>query len=100
MPLDNSNVQLLPEPSEPGMMTVIDRDAPGYDETPSRLLRSAPNERSWRGFAVVVFLAIIVLAYPMIESILFGPLIPTSEWAFDESEIRSCLLYTSPSPRD
>ena len=89
MPLDNSNVQLLPEPLEPGMMTVIDRDAPGYDEIPSRLLRSAPNERSWRGFALVVFLAIIVLAYPMIESILFGPLIPTSEWAFDESEIRS-----------
>ena len=57
MPLDNSNVQLLPEPSEPGMMTVIDRDAPGYDEIPSRLMRSPPNERSWRGFALVVFLA-------------------------------------------
>ena len=52
-------------------------------------MRSPPNERSWRGFALVVFLAIIVLAYPMIESILFGPLIPTSEWAFEESEIRS-----------
>lgn len=89
MPLDNSNVQLLPEPSEPGMMTVIDKDAPGYDEIPSRLMRSPPNERSWRGFALVVFLAIIVLAYPMIESILFGPLIPTSEWAFEESEIRA-----------
>ena len=71
MPLDSTNVQLLPEPSEPGMMTVIDRDASGYDEVPSRLIRSPPNERSWRGFALVVFLAIIVLAYPMIESILF-----------------------------
>ena len=89
MPLDNSNVQFLPEPLEPGMMTVIDRDAPGYDEIPVHTMRPPSKERSWRGLALVVFLAIIVISYPMIESILFGPLIPTSEWAFEESEIRN-----------
>ena len=88
LPLDTSKVQLLPEPEDPGMMTVIDWDAPGYDEIPSRLMQSPRNEKSWRGFALVVFLAIIVVAYPTIESILFGPLIPTSEWAFEDTGVR------------
>ena len=89
MPLDTRTVQLLPEPEDPGMMTVIDRDAPGYDETPSRRMPSHSNEKSWRGAALVVLLAALVFAYPTIESILFGPLIPTSEWAFEDTGIRT-----------
>ena len=89
LPLDTNNVQLLPEPEDPGMMTVIDRDAPGYNEIPSSVMHSPTTERSWRGFALVIFLSIIVVAYPTIESILFGPLIPTSEWAFEDTGVRS-----------
>ena len=89
MPLDTRTVQLLPEPEDPGMMTVIDRDAPGYDETPPRRMPSHSNEKSWRGAALVVLLAALVFAYPTIESILFGPLIPTSEWAFEDTGIRT-----------
>ncbi len=88
LPLDRSKVQLLPEPEEPGMMTVVDVDAPGYDKIISRPINSQKGERSWRGFALVVFLALIVVSYPTIESILFGPLIPTSEWAFEDTGIR------------
>ena len=89
LPLDNRTVQLLPEPEDPGMMTVIDRDAPGYDQTPPRLIHSHSSEKSWRGAALVVLLAALVFAYPTIESILFGPLIPTSEWAFEDTGIRT-----------
>jgi len=89
LPLDTRTVQLLPEPEDPGMMTVIDRDAPGYDETPPRRMPSHSNEKSWRGAALVVLLAALVFAYPTIESILFGPLIPTSEWAFEDTGIRT-----------
>ena len=89
MPLDTRTVQLLPEPEDPGMMTVIDRDAPGYDQTPPRLIRSHSSEKSWRGAALVVLLAALVFSYPTIESILFGPLIPTSEWAFEDTGVRT-----------
>jgi serine protease AprX len=50
---------------------------------------SHSNEKSWRGAALVVLLAALVFAYPTIESILFGPLIPTSEWAFEDTGIRT-----------
>ena len=89
MPLDTRTVQLLPEPEDPGMMTVIDRDAPGYDQTPPRIIRSHSSEKSWRGAALVVLLAALVFSYPTIESILFGPLIPTSEWAFEDTGVRT-----------
>ena len=89
MPLDTRTVQLLPEPEDPRMMTVIDRDAPGYDQTPPRLIRSHSSEKSWRGAALVVLLAALVFSYPTIESILFGPLIPTSEWAFEDTGVRT-----------
>ena len=38
---------------------------------------------------MVVVLSVMILSYPLIESILFGPLVPTSEWAFEETELRS-----------
>jgi subtilisin family serine protease len=81
-------VQFLPEPDEPGMMTVIDRDAPGYDKIPARDFRSNYSNRSWRGPTMVVIIALLVFSYPIIESILFGPLIPSSEWAFEDTNIR------------
>ncbi len=36
-----------------------------------------------------MFIAALIFVYPTIESILFGPLIPTSEWAFEETGVRS-----------
>ncbi len=89
MRLDSRTVQLLPEPEEPGMMTVIDRDAPGYDQSPPFQMPPHHKERSWRGAALVVFIAALIFVYPTIESILFGPLIPTSEWAFEETGVRN-----------
>lgn len=71
------------------MMTVIDRDAPGYDQSPHFQMPALHQERSWRGPALVVFIGALIFVYPIIESILFGPLIPTSEWAFEETGVRS-----------
>lgn len=93
MRLDGRRVELLPEPDEPGMMTVIDREAPGYEpysspvETPRGVPQGSPFQ-TWRSGIMVVVLSILVLSYPLMESILFGPLIPTSEWAFEETELR------------
>ena len=94
MRLDGRRVELLPEPDEPGMMTVIDREAPGYEpyfsqeESPRSVSQGSPFQ-TWRSGIMVVVLSVLVLSYPLIESILFGPLIPTSEWAFEETELRS-----------
>ena len=94
MRLDARRVELLPEPDEPGMMTVIDKEAPGYEpyfspeESPRSVSRSSPFQ-TWRSGIMVVVLSVMILSYPLIESILFGPLVPTSEWAFEETELRS-----------
>ena len=94
MRLDGRRVELLPEPDEPGMMTVIDREAPGYEpyispvESPLSVPQGSPFQ-TWRSGIMVVVLSILVLSYPLVESILFGPLIPTSEWAFEDTELRN-----------
>ena len=94
MRLDGRRVELLPEPDEPGMMTVIDREAPGYEpyfspmESPQAVPQGSPFQ-TWRSGIMVVGLCVMILSYPLMESILFGPLIPTSEWAFEETELRS-----------
>ncbi len=93
MRLDGRRVELLPEPDEPGMMTVIDREAPGYEpytssvESPLSVPQGSPFQ-TWRSGILIVVLSILVLSYPLVESILFGPLVPTSEWAFEETELR------------
>ena len=94
MRLDGRMVELLPEPDEPGMMTVIDREAPGYEpyispvESPRGVPQGSPSQ-TWRSGIMVIALSLLILSYPLMESILFGPLIPTSEWAFEETELRS-----------
>ena len=82
MRLDGRRVELLPEPDEPGMMTVIDKEAPGYEpyfspeESPRSVSRNSPFQ-TWRSGIMVVVLSVMILSYPLIESILFGPLVPT-----------------------
>ncbi len=93
-------IELLPEPEEPRMLTAVDHDAPGYpasaygldewEEPPPRTDWFHPFKPPvpWGFFTLVAGVVLLVAFSPAIESVLFGPLIPDSEWAFEIAGIR------------
>ena len=109
-------VDLLPEPGEPKILSAIDPSTSGHESQWRAEVTGwapiVPNALPYQprrifslasGVVVALFLGIILLLWQSNLLLLQLPP-PTSEWAFDESEIRElqsdCLLYTSPSPRD
>ena len=97
----NERIELLPEPDEPQMLTAVDRDAPGYPALDYGLeeWQDPPSRHDWFhpfrpplpwGFVTLIAGLVMIVAFtPAIEALLFGPLIPDSEWAFEVTEIRT-----------
>jgi len=93
------NLELLPEPNEPNILTAIDQDAQGYtgnvygvsDEEARKLRRIIlPIKRliwPWGALMFTVFVTFLIISWPLISPLLSQAL-PDSEWAFEETGIR------------
>tara|TARA_B110000902_G_scaffold178216_1_gene202088 strand:- start:484 stop:1725 length:1242 start_codon:yes stop_codon:yes gene_type:complete len=93
------NLELLPEPDEPNILTAIDQDAQGYagnvygvsDEEARKLRRIIlPIKRliwPWGALMFTVFVTFLIISWPVISPLLSQAL-PDSEWAFEETGIR------------
>jgi len=96
----DDHIEFLPEPEDPRMLTAIDRDAPGHpveaygaegwEEAPPRLewLHPFKPPMPWGVFTLAAGLVLLIAFSPAIESLLFGPLVPDSEWAYVQTGIR------------
>jgi subtilisin family serine protease len=94
------NLELLPEPEEPRMLTTIDSDAPGYpgdaygiSDEEARELRwpaSPLKEILWPWGAITFALgaAFMLLVWPHINGYL-SPVLPETEWAYESTGIRA-----------
>ena len=93
------NLELLPEPEEPRMMTTIDPDAPGYpgeaygiSDEEARELRSPAfplREILWPWGAITFAFgaAFMLLVWPHINAYL-APVLPETEWAYESTGIQ------------
>ena len=93
------NLELLPEPEDPRMMTTVDKDAPGYpgeaygmSDEESRALRwpAAPLKEiiwPWGAITFAFGAAFMLLVWPLINAYI-SPILPETEWAFESSGIR------------
>ena len=93
------NLELLPEPDDPRMMTAVDRDAPGYpgeayglSDEEAKQLRwpAAPlKEILWPWGAVTFAFGTVfmLLIWPHIDAYL-SPVLPETEWAYESTGIR------------
>ena len=93
------NLELLPEPDDPRMMTAVDRDAPGYpgeayglSDEEAKQLRwpAAPlKEILWPWGAVTFAFGAVfmLLIWPHIDAYL-SPVLPETEWAYESTGIR------------
>ena len=93
------NLELLPEPEEPRMLTTIDSDAPGYpgeaygiSDEEARELRwpaSPLREILWPWGAITFAFGVVfmLLIWPHINAYL-SPVLPESEWAYETTGIR------------
>ena len=90
------NLELLPEPEEPRMMTTIDPDAPGYpgevygvSDEEARELRSPAfplREILWPWGAITFAFGatFMLLVWPHINAYL-APVLPETEWAYEST---------------
>ncbi len=93
------NLELLPEPEEPRMLTTIDSDAPGYpgeaygiSDEEARELRwpaSPLREILWPWGAITFAFGVVfmLLIWPHINAYL-SPILPETEWAYETTGIR------------
>jgi len=93
------NLELLPEPEEPRMMTTIDSDAPGYpgdaygisDEEARELRWPASPLREilwpWGAITFTFGAVFMLLVWPHINAYL-SPVLPETEWAYESTGIR------------
>jgi len=93
------NLELLPEPEEPRMLTTIDSDAPGYpgeaygitDEEAKELRWPATPLRKilwpWGAITFAVGTVFLLVVMPYINAYL-APVLPESEWAYESTGIR------------
>ena len=93
------NLELLPEPEEPRMLTTIDSDAPGYpgeaygiSDEEARELRwpaSPLREILWPWGAITFAFGVVfmLLIWPHINAYL-SPVLPETEWAYETTGIR------------
>jgi len=96
-PMDN--LELLPEPEEPRLLTTIDRDAPGYpgeaygvSDEEAKELRwpAAPIRRilwPWGAITFALGTVFMLVVLPYINAYL-APVLPESEWAYESTGIR------------
>ena len=103
MVLGLEDVEFLPEPDEPRMLSAIDPEAPGYPAEdyglPSDLdpggwkkadaARPArpPLILPWGLWIIIILLAVLLVTQNMLTSYI-EELIPNSEWAYEETGIR------------
>ena len=102
MPPDRlRNLEYLPEPEDPRMLTAIDPDAPGYapsaygatlneaeawrNATVDTLRRSKP--RPWGLLVALCMVSLLILAYPQMTVFFADALTPDSEWAYENTNI-------------
>ena len=93
------DLELLPEPEEPRMLTTIDPDAPGYpgeaygiSDEEARELRwpaSPLREILWPWGAITFAFGVVfmLLIWPQINAYL-SPILPETEWAYETTGIR------------
>ena len=93
------DLELLPEPEEPRMLTTIDSDAPGYpgeaygiSDEEARELRwpaSPLREILWPWGAITFAFGVVfmLLIWPHINAYL-SPILPETEWAYETTGIR------------
>ena len=93
------NLELLPEPEEPRMLTTIDSDAPGYpgeaygiSDEEARELRwpaSPLREILWPWGAITFAFGVVfmLLIWPHINAYL-SPVLPETEWAYETTGLR------------
>ena len=103
MVLGLEDVEFLPEPDEPRMLSAIDPEAPGYpaedyglppDIDPGgwKEAEAAKPVRShrilpWGLWIVIILLGVLLLTQNMLTSYI-EDLIPNSEWAYEDTGIR------------
>lgn len=93
------NLDLLPEPEDPDILTAIDKEAPGYpglaygvSDKDAKGLRRVfmPVKRiiwPWGALLFTFFTAFLIMGWPFIDAIL-SPYLPDSEWAYEDTGIR------------
>ena len=102
MPPDRlRNLEYLPEPEDPRMLTAIDPEAPGYapsaygatfnesnawrNATEDVLRQSKP--RPWGIMVALCVISLLILAYPQMTLFFADALAPDSEWAYEDTNI-------------
>ena len=105
MPPDRlRNLEYLPEPEDPRMLTAIDPEAPGYapsaygatfnesnawrNATAETLRQSKP--RPWGIMVALCVVSLLILAYPQMTLFFADALAPDSEWAYEDTNIYAC----------
>ena len=93
------NLELLPEPEDPDILTAVDKEAPGYpglvygvSDKDARGLRRVfvPVKHfiwPWGALIFTFFTAFLIIAWPFIDAFL-SPYLPDSEWAYEDTGIR------------
>ncbi|MBJ03657.1 MAG: hypothetical protein CMB65_03035 [Euryarchaeota archaeon] len=95
------NLEYLPEPEDPRMLTAIDPDAPGYapeaygatlneadawrNATVETLRQSKP--RPWGLMVGLCLVSLLFLTYPQMTLFFADALAPDSEWAYEDTNI-------------
>ena len=95
------NLEYLPEPEDPRMLTAIDPEAPGYapsaygatlnesnawrNATAEVLRQSSP--RPWGILVALCVVSLLILAYPQMTLFFADALAPDSEWAYEDTNI-------------
>ena len=94
-----SNLDLLPEPDDPNILTAIDNNAIGYsgkeygisDQDAKKLRRNfTPIKKllwPWGALMFSLFVTFLIISWPIISPFISSSL-PDSEWAFEETGIR------------
>ncbi len=95
------NLEYLPEPEDPRMLTAIDPEAPGYSPeaygatlNEAEAWRNATVEtlrqgkpRPWGVMVALCITSMLILAYPQITAFFADALSPESEWAYENTNI-------------
>ena len=95
------NLEYLPEPEDPRMLTAIDPEAPGYAPSAygatlneSNAWRNATTEvlrqsspRPWGILVALCVVSMLILAYPQMTLFFADALAPDSEWAYEDTNI-------------
>jgi len=93
------NLELLPEPDDPNILTAIDSDAPGYSgsiygisDEDAKGIRGIviPIKKflwPWGALAFTLLVSFLLISWPFINAYI-SPFLPDSEWAYEDTGIR------------